>query len=242
MRRRASEVDEEARVELHAAVRVAVHAQQPGAQPGIELVVPGRVQRVGDVEPAPVERELEHLRAAVEVAAGVERPAEHAAELQLPGEPRVRRVGDVVLAQVAVQPVREVQEAVVHRDDEVGDQPGDRERPALLLDALDGDHLVGAVGAVVAVEVPHRARQRGADEALVGVGVVQPADLERHEPGLAQLERLLDAALAQVPEVQAAAVVPGGDVRRGRTRPRRPLGSPNSDEASTFWRGWYQKS
>ena len=43
--------------------------QQPGAQLGIELVVPGRVERVGDVEPAAVERELEHLRAAVQLAA-----------------------------------------------------------------------------------------------------------------------------------------------------------------------------
>ena len=72
--------------------------------------------------------------------------------------------------------------------------------------------LSARVGAVVAVEVPHRARQRGADEALVGVGVVQPAHLQRHQPGLAELERLLDPALAQVPEVQAAAVAPGGDV------------------------------
>ena len=106
----------------------------------------------------------------------------------------------------------EVQEAVVHRDDEVGDQSGHGERPALLLDAVDGDHAVGAVGAVVAVEVPHRARQRGADEALVGVGIVQPAHLERHEAGVAELERLLEPALAEVPEVQPAAVAPGGDV------------------------------
>ncbi len=62
------------------------------------------------------------------------------------------------------------------------------------------------------MEVPHRARQRGADEALVGVGVVQPAHLERDQPRLAELERLLDAALGQVPEVQPAAVAPGGDV------------------------------
>ena len=111
-----------------------------------------------------------------------------------------------------MQPVGEVQEAVVHRDHEVGDQPRDRERPALLLDALDRDHVVGAVGAVLAVEAPHRARQRGADEALVGVGVVQPAHLQRHQPRLAQLDRLLQRALAQVPEVHAAAVVALADV------------------------------
>src|SRR6185436_3578818 len=31
-------------------------------------------------------------------------------------------------------------------------------------------------------------------------------------PGVAELERLLEAALAEVPEVQAAAVAPGSDV------------------------------
>ena len=74
------------RVDLHAAVGGAVDAQQPRAQPGVELVVPGRVERVGDVEPAAVERELEHLRAAVQLAAGVGRPAEHAAEPELAGQ------------------------------------------------------------------------------------------------------------------------------------------------------------
>ena len=114
----------------------------------VELVVPGRVERVGDVEPPAVERELEHLRPAVQLATRVVRLAEHAAEPELPGQLGVGRVGDVVLAQVAVQPVREVEEAVVHRDDQVGDQAGDRERPALELDALDGDHLVGRPRAV----------------------------------------------------------------------------------------------
>ena len=56
--------------------RVAVDAQQPGAEARVELVVPGRVERVRDVEPAPVERELQHLRAAVQVASRVARLAE----------------------------------------------------------------------------------------------------------------------------------------------------------------------
>ena len=42
----------------------------------VELVVPGRVERVGDVEPAPVEGELDHLRSTAELAAGVGRLAE----------------------------------------------------------------------------------------------------------------------------------------------------------------------
>src|SRR5689334_24688632 len=48
-----------------------------------------------------------------QLAAGVGRLAEHAAELELSGQPRVRGVADVVLAQVAVEPVGEVQEAIV---------------------------------------------------------------------------------------------------------------------------------
>ena len=62
------------------------------------------------------------------------------------------------------------------------------------------------------MEAPHRGGQRGADEALVGVGVVQPAHLEGEEPGVAELDGLLEPALGEVPEVQAAAVAPGGDV------------------------------
>ena len=72
---------------------------------------------------------------------------------------------------------------------------GDRERPAVELDALDVDHLVGAPAAVLAAEVPHRARERRADEALLGVRVVQPAHLERHQPVLAEVDGLLQAAL-----------------------------------------------
>src|SRR6186997_462703 len=37
-----AQVDEEVLVDLHPAVRVAVHAEQPRAEPRVELVVPGR--------------------------------------------------------------------------------------------------------------------------------------------------------------------------------------------------------
>src|SRR3954468_1635182 len=74
------EVDEEVVVDLHPTVGRAVDSQQPGAQPGVELVVPGRVQRGGDLEPEAVQGELEHLRPAVQLSAGVAWLAEHAAE------------------------------------------------------------------------------------------------------------------------------------------------------------------
>src|SRR5712691_2730530 len=183
------EIDEEVAVDLHPAVGVAVHAQEPGAQPRVELVVPGRIERVRHVEPATVERELEHLRPAVELAPGVARLAKQAAEPEPAGQLRVGRVGDVVPAQVAVEPVREVEEAVVHRDEQVGDESGHGERPALELDALDRDHLVGGPAAVVAAEAPHRAREGGADEALLRVRVVQPAHFQWDQPGLTEVER-----------------------------------------------------
>ena len=81
------EVDEEVGVDLHPALGRAVDAQQPRAQPGIELVVPGRVERVGDVEPAPVQGQLDHLRPAAQLAAGVARLAEQPAEPEPAGQP-----------------------------------------------------------------------------------------------------------------------------------------------------------
>ena len=243
-RRPVVEVDEEVRVHAHAALGIAVDLQHPGAKLGIELVVPGRVERVGHVQPPAVQGQLDHLRPAVELAARVVVPSEDAAEPELTGELRVRRIGHVVLAQVAVQPVREIEEAVVHREHQVGDQSGHAagQRPALELLVLHVDHGLGGEGAVGAVEAEHVAGQRRPHEALLGVGVVQPADLERDQPRLAQVERLLEAPLGKVPEVQPAA--------RSGPRPRPPgskppsyaLGSPNSDEISTFLRGWYQKS
>jgi hypothetical protein len=91
-------------------------------------------------------------------------------------------------------------------------RPRHREGPALLLDALDRDHLLGAPTPVLAVEAPHRARERGADEALLGLGVVEPADLERDEPRLAEVDRVFERPPLEVPEVDAAPVAAGGDV------------------------------
>src|SRR5207245_1722218 len=71
VRPRGLEVDEEVAVDLHPALWEAVHPQQPRAQAGVELVVPGRVERVRHVQPPPVERELQHLRPSVQLPVGV---------------------------------------------------------------------------------------------------------------------------------------------------------------------------
>ena len=183
------------------------------------------------------------MRPAVQLAPGVVRLAEHATEPQLAGQLRVGGVGDVVLADVAVQPVREVEEAVVHREDEVGDQARHRERPALELDALDRDHRVGRPGAVVAVEAPHRRsraprrrsparrRGRGASAPRAGRGPVSPRSIVCSSVRSSRSQkwmRLPVAAGGDVVEVEALLV----GVRL----------APLADETSTFLRGWYQKS
>ena len=72
------------------------------------------------------------------------------------------------------------------------------------------------------MEAPHRARQSGADEALVGVGIVQPAHLQRHQARLPQLDRLLERALAELTDGQS-----------GRRRPGRPRGSRTGSSSTT---------
>jgi hypothetical protein len=62
------------------------------------------------------------------------------------------------------------------------------------------------------MEAEHVAGQRRPDEALLGLGVVQPAHLQRDQTGLAEVERLLEPTLRQVPEVQPLPVSARGDV------------------------------
>src|SRR6185436_10696198 len=63
--------DHEARVERHPTFRVGVQLDHPAANPvRIELRVPGRVQRVGEVHAVAVATHLDHLWPAVERAVG----------------------------------------------------------------------------------------------------------------------------------------------------------------------------
>ena len=62
------------------------------------------------------------------------------------------------------------------------------------------------------MEAQDVARERRADEALLGVGVVQEAHLERHQALLAEVERLLELSLGEVPEVQPLPVTARADV------------------------------
>src|SRR3954447_21806339 len=62
-----AEVEEEVGVEAHAARRVGIELDHPTLDTfGIELRVPGQVERVGDVDAPPVTADLDHLRTTVE--------------------------------------------------------------------------------------------------------------------------------------------------------------------------------
>ena len=99
------EVDEELWIERIAAVVLPAELGQPAPDLRVELVVPGREQRVGEVHAIAVERVLEHLRSAVQrprrfrvTAVAAEEPAEP----DLRSETRVGRIEDVVVAQIPV--------------------------------------------------------------------------------------------------------------------------------------------
>ena len=112
-----------------------------------------------------------------------------------------------------MQPVGEIEEAVVHREDKVADHARHRKRPAFERDAVDIDHRLGRPGAVRPVEVPHHTRKCRSDEALLRLGIVLPAHLEGEKPVLTQVDGLLQPPVGKVPEMEVVPVAPRLDVR-----------------------------
>ena len=134
----------------------------------------------------------------------------------------LRGIGDVVLAHVAVKPVGEVEEAVVHRQHEVGDQPRHRERPALELD--------GRRPRSPARQPTSRSRGGSATSRCESAAPTKPCSAsgscsQRTSSGTrpfsprsivcSQRPRL------EIPEVDALPVVAGARRRRGRSPSRR---------------------
>src|SRR5687767_5468995 len=60
-------LEEEPRVQIHAAFGSQIHLGHPTADTlRVELVIPGRIEPVGDVDALAVSADLDHLRAAVQ--------------------------------------------------------------------------------------------------------------------------------------------------------------------------------
>src|SRR5262249_40964910 len=78
---------------------------------GIELVVPGRIQRVGPIDPLAITADLDHLRATgIRLAAGMGRTAGDAADVDGTRKLRLPGLGDVVLTHFTGAPTGNVQE------------------------------------------------------------------------------------------------------------------------------------
>src|SRR4029077_14521497 len=91
----------------------------------VELVVPRPVQRVGQVDPLAVPADLAHLRAAGQRLARRRRVRDapgDAAEPDRADLARAGRVAHVVLLELANAPAGDVEELVVDREVDVGDQ------------------------------------------------------------------------------------------------------------------------
>ena len=123
-----AEVHEEVGIYLDAAVGRCVYLHRPAAYAfRVELLVPSDVQRVGHVDAPSVAADFDHLGAAVQRrAARMRRLAGDAAEMHGAGELRVERVRYVVLPELAGSPARYVQELIVERQVDVGDDRRNR--------------------------------------------------------------------------------------------------------------------
>src|SRR2546421_101006 len=78
----------------------------------------------------------------------------------------------------AMPPVRKVEKAVVERDQQIGNQPGHGERPALRFDRRNLDHFFDFPLAIFFEPVPERAAERGANEPVLAVGGMMEADFQ----------------------------------------------------------------
>src|SRR3984885_12415029 len=90
---------------------------------GIELIVPGGIERVGPVDALAVTADLDHLRAAsVGFAVWMGRVARDAPDPNGAGEVWFPRFGDVALTHLARSPTGDVEELVVEREVDVANQ------------------------------------------------------------------------------------------------------------------------
>src|SRR5215470_9234282 len=120
------EFQKELGIDLHAALRTGIELDHPALHAlGIKLFVPRSVERIGEIDAAAIATEFDHLRATVERdlrPRGVRRTANDTAEMDGAGEFRVEGIGDIVLLKFAGAPAGDVEEAIVERQVDVGNE------------------------------------------------------------------------------------------------------------------------
>jgi hypothetical protein len=126
MRTKPIELEQEVGIEPASAFELRVELGHPAADAvRVELRIPRCIERVRHVDAAAVAADLHHLRSAVERLARerrMRRAPHDAADADRAGQPRRERIADVVLPQLAGPPARHVEEAIVERQVDVGDQ------------------------------------------------------------------------------------------------------------------------
>src|SRR5918999_6270971 len=107
------ELDEKVGVCGETTFRVYVHLSDPAVDAiRVELRIPGSIQRVAEVEAAPVAAEFHYLRSAGQGLSGLRmrRPADYATQMHGSRVSGVEWVGDVVLAHLSGAPAGYVEE------------------------------------------------------------------------------------------------------------------------------------
>src|SRR5580698_8963982 len=89
---------------------------------GIELIVPGGIERVGPIDALSVTADLNHLRPACKgFAIRVRRAPRNASDTDGPGELGLPRFGDVVLTHLTRSPAGDIEKFVIEREVDVAD-------------------------------------------------------------------------------------------------------------------------
>ena len=105
-----AEINIEMLVDLQSTIlRVTINLQHVGPrfrQFRIKLVIPRTVQRVRDVQPLPIQTQLQHLRSTMElVPLDIATLAQQATAPHLARQPGMRGITDIILANITMQPV-----------------------------------------------------------------------------------------------------------------------------------------
>src|SRR5262245_17817522 len=117
--------DKEFRIEGDAAIRVRIELHHPAVDTfRVKLRIDCTVERIGEIDSLSVPADLDHLRSAVEraIRGRMRGSAGDTANPDLAGELRIERIAHVILVQIAGAPAGDVEEAIVHREIDIGDE------------------------------------------------------------------------------------------------------------------------